>query len=140
MRADRVDSVSPITLGRVLRLARKQAGKTQGDVAAHMLMARTSLVAVENGERKVSTGELVRLARYYGAEVQDLLRASEETEREVDILTLSNQQKHIIHHLLMMKPDRKVVKTLNLVGLERDEIESIASALLHELIGSPMQG
>lgn len=121
-------------LGRVLRLARKQVKKTQGAVAEEIRLARTTLIAIEAGNRKVSSAELIRFARCYNVAVQDLLRASEATTQEIELLSLTEKQKHLLHMLLTMKPEKKIIRTLQFVGMKRDELEQIASALLHELL------
>jgi transcriptional regulator with XRE-family HTH domain len=49
-----------------LREAREVAGLTQGDVAAALGLARTSVAALEAGTRKVSVLEIRQLAILYG--------------------------------------------------------------------------
>jgi Zn-dependent peptidase ImmA (M78 family)/transcriptional regulator with XRE-family HTH domain len=69
-------SADPIILGRRLREARRERGLTQSAVAEDMGIARTSLVAIEKGERSVRPEEFVRLARIYGRSLDELLRKS----------------------------------------------------------------
>ena len=57
-----------------LRRAREAAGLTQTDAATTLRVARTTLVAIEQGRRRVRTAELQDLARLYGASVNALLR------------------------------------------------------------------
>lgn len=67
-------------LGRRLQVARQEKGLTQAEVAAEMGMARTTLVAIEKGERRVRPEELVELARLYGRQVNELLRTTPPAE------------------------------------------------------------
>ena len=71
MSQEEIDSVD---VGRRLRIARETAGMTQSDAAANIDVARTTLVAIEKGQRVVRTAELLPLARLYGTSVNSLLR------------------------------------------------------------------
>src|SRR5437660_1082971 len=65
----------PVVLAQRLRDARRQAGLTQEVVAEGLGIPRTSVVAIERGERRVQPAELVRLSELYGRQVHELLRA-----------------------------------------------------------------
>ena len=65
----------PAVLAQRLRDARRQAGLTQEVVAEGLGIPRTSVVAIERGERRVQPAELVRLSELYGRQVHELLRA-----------------------------------------------------------------
>src|SRR3990172_7838513 len=67
----------PRTLGLRLQEARKARGLTQQDVAGHLGMARTTVTAIEKGERQVQPEELLRFSDLYGRAVHDLLRRQE---------------------------------------------------------------
>ena len=66
--------IDAVDVGARLRGAREATGLTQTDVAADLRVARTTLVAMEQGRRRVRTDELQRLARLYGTSVNALLR------------------------------------------------------------------
>lgn len=66
--------VSSQQLGERLSDARKRAKLTQAQVAERLGFARTTLVAIEKGERRPSNAELVRLAEVLSVSVNDLLR------------------------------------------------------------------
>ena len=68
-----LDEVDPKTLGARLQEARKVRGFTQQAVADEMNMARTTLVAIEKGERRVAPEELIKLASFYGRSVSDFV-------------------------------------------------------------------
>lgn len=57
-----------------LRAARRARGFTQEEVAEHLGVARTTIVAVEKGDRQLRPDELVELARLYERPVGELLR------------------------------------------------------------------
>lgn len=67
--------ITKATLER-LRAARKRRGLTQDSVAAQLGMARTTVVAIEKGERPLNAEELVLLAELYNVSVSDLLRSA----------------------------------------------------------------
>jgi len=68
-----LDSIDPVPLGARLQEARKARGITQQDVADHMDMARTTLVAIEKGERRLTPEELIKLAAFYGRPVSEFV-------------------------------------------------------------------
>jgi Zn-dependent peptidase ImmA (M78 family)/DNA-binding XRE family transcriptional regulator len=68
-----LDSLDPKLLGEKLRLARTACGIRQEDAAAHISVARTTLVAMEKGERRVKARELHLLTSLYGRSVSDWL-------------------------------------------------------------------
>lgn len=71
-----LDSQNPAELGDRLRHARTQAGLTQAQAATALQVARTTLVALEKGQRRVRADELKAMADIYGASVASLLRES----------------------------------------------------------------
>ena len=63
-----------------LRAAREVAGKTQQEAADRIGASRTTVVAIEKGERPIRSGELVSLAEYFGKSVNELLRPNPMSE------------------------------------------------------------
>ena len=61
-------------VGDRLRIAREEVGITQADAAAGIDIARTTLIAIEKGQRRIRPDELQRLARLYATSVNALLR------------------------------------------------------------------
>lgn len=61
-------------LGERLRIAREAAGLTQKDAAEAIAVARTTLVAIEKGQRRIRMDEIQQLARLYRTSVNALLR------------------------------------------------------------------
>lgn len=66
--------ISSQQLGERLADARRRAKLTQAEVADRVGLARTTLVAIEKGERRPSHAELVRLGDVLSASIHDLLR------------------------------------------------------------------
>jgi Zn-dependent peptidase ImmA (M78 family)/DNA-binding XRE family transcriptional regulator len=75
-----LETIDPKVVGRRLQDARKARGLTQQEVANELGIARTTVTAIEQGERKVRPEELIQLARLYGREVSDLVREREVVE------------------------------------------------------------
>jgi transcriptional regulator with XRE-family HTH domain len=70
----------PNVLAHRLRLAREQAGLSQGQVAKMLGLHRPSVSEIEAGRRKVSTEELTQMAHIYGVSTSWLLDDSDSTE------------------------------------------------------------
>ena len=68
------EGLKPAELGSRLRIAREAAGITQAAASMSIEIARTTLVAIEQGQRRLRTKELQQLARLYGTSVNALLR------------------------------------------------------------------
>jgi Zn-dependent peptidase ImmA (M78 family)/DNA-binding XRE family transcriptional regulator len=68
-----LDQIDPKVLGTRLQEARKARGMTQQAVADEMKIARTTLVAIEKGERRVTPQELIELAALYGRPVSEFV-------------------------------------------------------------------
>lgn len=66
--------LTPTGIGERLRLAREQANKTQAEAALAIDVARTTLVAMEQGQRRARISELQKLAKLYQTSVNALLR------------------------------------------------------------------
>ncbi len=69
-----LDGLAASELGERLRVAREAANVTQAAAAEAARMARTTLVAIEKGQRRVRIDELQLLARCLGTSVNALLR------------------------------------------------------------------
>jgi Zn-dependent peptidase ImmA (M78 family)/DNA-binding XRE family transcriptional regulator len=69
-----LDHISPAKMGERLRIAREGAKLTQAEAAAAIGLARTTLVAIEQGQRRVKISEALQLAKLYGTSVNALAR------------------------------------------------------------------
>jgi len=74
MSADPLDAADPVELGARLREARSARGWTQERAADALGVGRTTMVAIEKGERRLKPDELIRLAKLYGRKLSALLR------------------------------------------------------------------
>ena len=70
---DQQPSIDPRVLGSRLQEARRARNLTQEAVAARLDIARTTLVAIEKGERRVTAHEIRQLADLYGRKVGDFV-------------------------------------------------------------------
>src|SRR5947207_1990549 len=66
--------ISPIDLGERLRIAREAVRVKQADAADIIGVVRTTLVAIEQGQRRIKMDELQKLAKAYNVSVNALLR------------------------------------------------------------------
>lgn len=64
-----------------LRRARETAGFSQADVAERLGIARTTMVAIERGERQLRPDEMVLLADLYGQRLDELMRPAAPPEQ-----------------------------------------------------------
>jgi Zn-dependent peptidase ImmA (M78 family)/DNA-binding XRE family transcriptional regulator len=78
------DQIDPQHLGERLQLARKAKSLTQEAVAEHLDVARTTLVAIEKGERRIRPSELFQLAELYERDPQELL-AQQRPENDLSV-------------------------------------------------------
>lgn len=69
-----LDHMSPAEVGERLRIAREGVKMTQAAAAAGIGMARTTLVAIEQGLRRLRLSELQQFAKLYNTTVNGLLR------------------------------------------------------------------
>jgi Zn-dependent peptidase ImmA (M78 family)/DNA-binding XRE family transcriptional regulator len=73
---DALDSLEPRRLGSLLREAREARGWTQQQLAEQLGIARTTMVAIEKGERRLKPEELIAAANLLGKSVSELLQRS----------------------------------------------------------------
>ncbi len=69
-----LEEMSPRDVGERLRIARETAKFTQAEAANSIEVARTTLVAMEQGQRRVRINELQQLAKAFGTSVNAMLR------------------------------------------------------------------
>jgi Zn-dependent peptidase ImmA (M78 family)/DNA-binding XRE family transcriptional regulator len=74
MAANILDNIDLRMLGELLQQARNKCNVTQADAAKIIDVARTTIVAIEKGERRLKPNELIKLARAYGRAVSDFVQ------------------------------------------------------------------
>lgn len=77
MREHEVGGIDPRLLGRRIQGARKARGLTQQEVADALSVARTTVTALEKGERRVRPDEIISMAGLFGRTVSDLVGSRE---------------------------------------------------------------
>ena len=147
-----LQSISPIYVGDRLRCARDNAEFTQQEVADKMDIARTTLVAIEKGQRCVRIGELQRLAKLYGLSVNALLHqeaihvdlvprfrklsdaTDEAAQKAVEIMSRLAKAEVEFENLLGMKRARNYPpERMILLGDVKTQAENNAHALRQHL-------
>lgn len=78
MNSNILDTLDMKVLGKELQQARVRKGLTQEDAAKIIDVARTTIVAIEQGTRRVRPEELIKLAQRYGLQVSDFVRTHPE--------------------------------------------------------------
>jgi Zn-dependent peptidase ImmA (M78 family)/transcriptional regulator with XRE-family HTH domain len=148
-----LDSIDPVILGARLQEARKARGVTQQDVADHMDIARTTLVAIEKGERHLAPQELIKLAAFYGRAVGDFVGRRTVVEgfvpqfrttwsktlapiEETQGTRSSNKHKKLNQHDLESELE-KVAIELQRLAEDYIELESICGMPLTKVYPSP---
>lgn len=107
-----------------LRAARRARGLTQQDVAERLGLARTTVVAIEKGERPIRPQELIDFARLYDRPVNELLRAAPVPEDFVAQFRLRPGEEHEEGSLT------QAVELLQALADDYVELERLAGAPL----------
>ena len=120
-----LEKINPRHLGEKLRLARLAKGLRQEDAANPMGMARTTLVAIEKGERRVKARELAEFARLYDRPLSEFLDSGPAPEPLLPQFRLTAKD---------TGPDTNTLReaVMELEGLARDYLE------LEKLTRSPL--
>jgi transcriptional regulator with XRE-family HTH domain len=125
-------------LGHVIRQAREHTGYTQEYVSSAIGIHRTSLVAIEQGNRKVSTEELMQLASVLHCDLKVLLNEYEacvtDETLKVELLALTAEQKRVLSHLLTIEPTPTIRNLVKLLSIPREELANVASAIIRVLV------
>ena len=77
------EDTSQPDLGERIRILRKDRGLSLSDVAEATGISTSFLSMVENGRSDITTGRLIKLARYYGLSIADLLNEPAKPEEIV---------------------------------------------------------
>ena len=116
------DALQSTEVSERLRLAREDAGLTQAHAARAIDVARTTLVAIEKGQRRIRPKELQALASLYHTSVNTLLRRE---SMHVDLvprfrrLSTSTQEATEASARLLAHLVKAEVELENLLGISR---------------------
>lgn len=117
-----LDDLNPKDVGERLRIAREAAKLTQAQAADGLGVARTTLVAVEAGQRRVRRDELLTLAQLYRTSVNALLRTeavhADLVPRFRRLAVSQSTAVEVAAHLLNTL-SRAEVELENLLGIKR---------------------
>lgn len=69
-------TLDPRILGQRITEARKARGKTQEEVADHLGCSRPTYIAIEKGDRLAKSEEIIKLAAFFGRQVNELVRST----------------------------------------------------------------
>lgn len=119
-----LEGIPPLEIGERLRIARDNAKLTQVEAAAKIDVARTTLVAIEQGGRRVRIDELQKLAKLYKTSVNALLRNEAVfTELAPKFRKLSDQRGKAVDEAAQLLSDlaRAEVELENLLGIKRPQ-------------------
>jgi len=117
-----LDSFPPEDLGERLRLAREDRKMTQAVAASEAGMARTTLVAIEKGQRRVRLDELQNLTGIYRTTINELLR---QEPIQINLLPqfrkVSESEDATVEHAVSLLNDlvRAEVELEQLLGISR---------------------
>lgn len=120
-----LDSFSPEDLGERLRLAREDRKMTQAVAASEAGMARTTLVAIEKGQRRVRLDELQNLTGIYRTTINELLR---QEPIQINLLPqfrkVSESEDATVEHAVYLLNDlvRAEVELEQLLGISRSVV------------------
>lgn len=119
-------------LGERLKNARKVRGLTQEAAASSLGILRTTLVAIEKGERRVKPGELIELAKLYGQPVSQLVSIRTNKAPFLPQFRLPSNQQNLTEAELLAAASE-------LEGLAKDyvELEEINAAMMRPTFPSP---
>jgi len=125
-------SLSAEALGEVLRTARENAKFTQAAAALALNVARTTLVAIEQGQRRPRIEELQKLASLYGTSLNALLR---QDSAKVDLRPRFRQaggQEHGIEEAVALLNNlvQAELELENLLGIKRVRLDPPEHPLL----------
>lgn len=120
-----LEELDPRVLGRSLQQARNARDLTQEQAATEIGLARTTLVAIEKGERRVKPTELIKLAKLYGRSVSSFVGR---TAIEEDLVP----QFRTAWSALIQENARLLEAAAELQGLAGDY------AALEDILGKPL--
>ncbi len=125
MKAELFSQLDHRLLGEKLKDARKARALTQEAVATELGILRTTLVAIEKGERRVTPGELIALAKIFGRPVGEFVAQRSHQEPFVPQFRLPPGQENLTETELLAAAGE-------LESLARDyrELEEINGAVL----------
>ncbi len=125
MHSELLDNLDHRRLGERLKDARKARGLTQEAVATTLGILRTTLVAIEKGDRRITPAELIEMAKLFGRPVSEFVSNRTNKEPFVPQFRLPPGQRNVTESELMT-----VVMELESLAQDFIELEEINSAVM----------
>lgn len=125
MESELLSNLDQRQLGERLKDARKARGLTQEAVAKELGFLRTTLVAIEKGERRVTPGELIGMAKLFGRPVSEFVSKRSNKSPFAPQFRLPPGQQNV-------KESELLAMAMELENLARDyvELEEINAAVM----------
>lgn len=120
--SDKQGKLSDVEVGERLRIAREAAKLKQADAADVIGAVRTTIVAIEQGQRRIRTDELQKLAKVYGTSANAILRREAVSlDLVAKFRKLSNSADEAVEEASTLLNDlvRAEVELENVLGVER---------------------
>ncbi len=121
------DAIDPRVLGQRIAEFRKARGKTQEEVAEFLACSRPTYIAIEKGERRPKSEEILKLAWFFGRKVHELVRPTEPVvDLQPHLRTVAERMKGVDEEAL---------------GAAIDELQRLAEDYreLERMMNSPLQ-
>ena len=122
-------------LGKRIKQLRELTGMTQNELAKKLKIARPTISQIEKGQRKIHTGELIKLAETFNLDVNTLLELEKEPEV---ILEKSKKGRQVRPRIRISVPQKNLGKfrevllyILNKVGSKPNIGETVIYKLLY---------
>lgn len=126
-------TLPPDELGKRLKIARTAAALTQDAAASHMQLARTTLTAIESGQRRVKPDELVAFAKLYKTTVSRLVSV------EAMHVDLAARFRRVEEGASIGPDERQAIDLLTRMATASVELERIAGTPLRQDYPPPLQ-
>lgn len=106
--------------GQRIRKARRDAGLSQQALADHLNVWRTTLIAMEQGRRRVQVDELTKIAEVCGISLEELTGGEVETPKDFP-LPVQARHRAIVRDVLKGNYPRAIRSLTRLIELEDGE-------------------
>jgi Zn-dependent peptidase ImmA (M78 family)/transcriptional regulator with XRE-family HTH domain len=132
MDSESLNTLDHRQLGARLKDARKARGLTQEAVAVKLGFLRTTLVAIEKGDRRVTAGEVIEMAKMYGRSVSEFVSKRTNKEPFLPQFRLPLGQQNVTESELMT-----AAKELESLAQDYVEMEEINAAVMRPTFPAP---
>lgn len=114
-----LNQLDPKALGQRLQEARKARGFTQQQIAEKIGVARTTVIAIEKGERRIAASELLALCQEYGRSPSDFVRSAPGHESFLPQFRMVRGKEEEMEDALLAAAQELELHARNYLDLER---------------------